>query len=251
MDNVKLAFVVGLLAGALGGFVAMQFAPSSTTGSSFDGDTDTSDIVLRLDRIEARLDRPAMRSSPQLTGGGEGRASASTGIAAGSDLDALVTALEERLKPTLQESVKTSVNEALSERSGEIYAEAMPAKKKMTLAEAAAELELTADEEEAVRRIARETSEEFLKVVAGKDASVDDIRREFEEAREDPKKRAALTTKYMGKVMANLGGLMAVGMTHEQKMREALGAEKARRLDDEYDVTDLDPLGLEAVFDFD
>ncbi len=251
MNNTVLALLVGLLAGAAGGFVTAQFRIGDS-GTSYVGEGDDGgDIVARLERIEAALDRAPLRSAPGLSGTAD--RSAPGGVTGGGDaqLEALVSRLEERLAPTIRESVKTSLDEALESRSGEVFAEAEPAKKKVTLAEAAAELGLTAEEEEAVRRIANETAEEFLKVIAGKDGNVDEIRREFEDAKDDPKKRVAVTTKYMGKVMANIGGLMGVAMSHETKMREALGAEKARKLDDGYDLTDVDPLGLETAFDFD
>lgn len=252
MNQTMLALVVGLLAGVGGSLVATQFS-SSDGGGSIDGEgTDVSEIILRLDRLEAAINRPELRGTPSLSGaGGEASSGSSATLGNSAQLDALVAKLEERLKPTIQESVKTSMNEAMASGSEFAFSEAMPAKKEVTLAEAAAELELTAEEEEAVRRIAKETSEEFLKVIAGKDGNVDDIRRDLEEAKDDPKKRIELTTKYMGKVMTNIGGLLAVGMTHEQKMRDAIGAEKARKLDENYKVSDLDPLGLETVFDFD
>ena len=53
------------------------------------------------------------------------------------------------------------------------------------LAEAAAELELTREQEDAVRRIAVETTDEFFKLLTDKDQTVDDVRREFEDAKKE------------------------------------------------------------------
>ncbi|MDF1700094.1 MAG: hypothetical protein P1V36_02910 [Planctomycetota bacterium] len=251
MNQTVLALVVGVLGGVCGAYGATLFGSSETDTSTTADSTDLSELVLRLDRIESALGRPALHDAPGLKGSGDLPPSAVTADLADARLDALVAKLEERLRPSIQESVKASVTEAMDEGGSMAFAEAEPAKKKATLAEAAAEIGLTADEEESVRRIARETSEEFLKILAGKDGSVDDIRREFEDAKDDPKKRGAVTAKYMGKVMTNLGGLIGVGLSHQTKMREALGAEKASKLEDGYDISDLDPLGLEAAFDFD
>lgn len=251
MNQTVLALVVGVLAGVGGALVATQFS-SGSGATTLEGDgTDVSEIIVRLDRLEAAINRPALRAAPSLSGSSDRPVGDGAVVNDAGQLEALVAQLEERLKPALQESVETSVSEAMASQSEMVFSEAMPPKKEVTLAEAAAELGLTADEEEAVRRIAKETSEEFLKVIAGKDGDVDEIRRELEEAKNDPKKRIELTTKYMGKVMTNIGGLMGVAMTHEQKMREAVGAEKASKLEDNYEIKDLDPLGLESVFDFD
>lgn len=40
-------------------------------------------------------------------------------------------------------------------------------------------------------------------------------------------------------------------MNHERKMVEAVGQERADRLDEEFELTDLDPMGLETIFDSD
>lgn len=251
MNQTALALIVGLIAGAASGFVTSQFRIGNSGTSRLGADSDGGDVLARLERIEAALERAPLRTAPGLSGTGDRSASSGPSVGDDAQLDALVARLEERLAPTIRESVKTSMDEAIEARGSEVFAEATPAKKKVTLAEAAAELGLSAQEEEAVRRIANETAEEFLKVMAGKDGNVDEIRREFEEAKDDPAKRVAVTTKYMGKVMSNIGGLMGVAMTHQTKMREALGAEKADKLDNGYELTDVDPLGLEAAFDFD
>ena len=55
----------------------------------------------------------------------------------------------------------------------------------MTLAEAAAEIGLTAEEEEAVRTITKETTDAFFKLLADEDNTVEDIHRQFEEAKDN------------------------------------------------------------------
>lgn len=250
MNQTAIAFVVGLLGGAVGALGSIYIANPEARTAGDEGSKDMSEIAERLDRIETALGRRP--GEPMLRGSASPGGSAKLPEDA-SELDAVVAALEERLRPAIEESVSTSVARAVAERGAEFKGkeEPEPEKKKTTLAQAAMDLELSADEEESVRRIAQETTDEFLRLLAGEDQTVDDIRREFDDAKEDPVKRIGLTAKYIGKVMGNMGGLIALGFTHDKKMKEAIGPEKARRLEDEYELTDLDPLGLEAAFGFD
>lgn len=249
MNQTALALLVGLLAG-VGGALGVQLATGGGDGPAPGLETaslDLSDIEARLARIESALGQRDLQSSPALAGAGTASPSD------GARIEEIVAQLEERLKPALQESVKASVKEAIEE-SGDALDEAAvdePEKKKRTLAEVAAELNLTAAEEDAVRRIAAETTEEFLKLLTDENTTVDDLKREFEGAKGDPGKQAALGMKYMGKMLGNLGGLITVGLNHERKMVEAIGQERADRMDEEFEVTDLDPLQLETIFDDD
>jgi len=248
MQQNVLVILAALLAGAVGGYAvgALQGGEHSPAAALPAGDGDLAEIVARLDRLEADQARPApLTTEPSLRGAGKVRV-----VGAARDLDALATALEARLTPRLKESVKVEVADAFKKAAAEQPVAAPEVKKKrVTLAEAAAELDLTADEEASVRRIAAETTTAFLGLLTTIDESVEDIRRDFEDAKNDPKKRAALRPKYLGRVMGNLGGLITMGLTHQQKMKAALGAEKAGKIDDGYTLTDLDPYGLEDMFE--
>ena len=164
--------------------------------------------------------------------------------------EALAVRLEERLKPVVEQSVETSMKAAFEANESDVATWTAKAKREVTLAEAAAELKFTRDEEEAVRRIAGETTEEFFKLLAGKDGDVDDVKREFEDAKNDPKLKTALAGKYMTKALSNIGGLITLGLEHDRKMKEAIGPKRASKLESEFQVTDLDPYGLEDMFDF-
>lgn len=252
MSQTALSILLGLLAGAAGA-LAVQFVGGGTgsSGSALSGDgVDGPAIEARLERIEGLLARTDLLSAPALRGstprGGDARA-----LGNGADLEALAARLEERLKPMVQESVRTSVKEALAANEEGAERDEETDKNRVTLAEAAAELGLTREEEDAVRRIAGETQEEFFKLLVDEDQTVDDVKREFEDAKGDPQKRQALTTKYMGKVLGNLGGLVSLGLNWQRKMKDAVGAEKAKKIEDDYSLTDLDPYELEEMFDFD
>ncbi len=256
MNQTALSIVLGLLAGACGA-LAVQFVGGGSTGGSSSGVTlsDDSSIEARLDRIESLLERTApMTIEPSLRGSGGGTGSTeATGGGGAATVDAIVARLEERLKPMVAESVKSSVAEAMQDGGtiGGMTALATPKKKTATLAEVAAELELTREEEEAVRRISQETADDFFKILAGKDGSIEDVRREFEDARNDPSKKPALTAKYMGKAFSDIGALITVGLSWQTKMKQAVGPEKASKIENDYKIPDLDPYGLEDMFEFD
>lgn len=256
MNNTGVAILVGVLAGVAGAVVVGMVGGSSGgdgVAATAPGTLDLSDLNARLERIEAALDKDAPMGPGALVGTGKGADAA----ARQAQLAELAKAVAEQLKPALQDSVKASVGESVKNAIGSDgvltlpEVPAAPAKKKATMAEVAAELELSADEEEAVRRIAKETTDEFFKLMAGKDETLEDVRREFDDAQNDPAKKGKLVGKYMGRVMENIGGLMGLGLSWQSKMRSAVGAEKAKKIENDYQITDLDPYGLEDMFDFD
>jgi hypothetical protein len=254
VNQVTLSILVGLLAGVGGAFAVELVRADAPSGAGPAPAADLSALLERLDRMEARLGQGALAAAPTLRGSAGEGADESGGLAI-ADLDALAARLQERLEPALGRKVAESVDEALGSGDGarvRISAgQKRPKKKKATLAEAAADLGLSREEEDAVRRIAGETTDAFFKLLAGKDGSVEDVRREFEEAGQDPAQKAALGAKYMPKVFGNIGGLISLGLTHDSRMKTAVGPEKARKLDKDYRLTDLDPYGLEEMFDFD
>lgn len=257
MNQVAISLVVGLLAGALGAYVVTQFTSTApeTDVADLPGGSDLGDIPSRLDRIERLLEKRMLASGPSLQS--TGAEALHTNAASPEQMAALLDGLAERLKPTIQESVQSSVSDAFEGEEGPTIqigggaADNMNKKKKVTLAELSAELELSQAEEDEVRRITEETTEKFLKLLADENQTVDDLRNEFQAAKDDPAKQAELGVKYMAKLMTNLGPVISLGMEHDSKMAKAIGKEKADKLDEDYEVTDLDPLGLEAIFDDD
>ena len=242
-------FMTALLAALIGG------ATCGVTFHLMRGDagrheaslSDTGELSARLARIEAALGDGSRREAALAVRPTAEQAASTQSHSLtldGDTLTRLVEALDAKIQPTLADHVKASVGEALREHR--IEAEPIEiSKKRMTLAEAAVELKLSAAEEEAVRRITQETTEDFLKLLAGEEGSIEDARAEVLAAKDDPTKVLALT----GKVLGNLGGLMTMVGNHQRKMREAVGVDRARQLDEEYTLTDLDPLGIEEIFE--
>ena len=113
----------------------------------------------------------------------------------------------------------------------------------MPLAEAARELNLSGSQEDAVRRAYEEATEEFLDVMAKPETDAATLRRELEDAKEDPAKQMNLMTKHLPKLLTKLGDFMAIEARREEKIRKAVGADAARRLK-AYDLAEEDPFGL-------
>ena len=253
MNNVVLAIVVGIASGLAGGILAgMARGPSGAAPADAPPPVDLTTLASRLDRIEALLQLRTEDASAALRGSGAGDMAEreARGLGDAGAVDALVERLDERMRQAVAESVRSTWEE-LGDPAAQATEVVAPGKKKVTLAEAAAELELSAREEEEVRRIHGETLERVIALL-GKDQEGGEakVRADFQAAKDDPERSALLAAAYMGRVMTNLGGFIQVGLDHDRKMKEALGTEKAARLESEYDLTDLDPYGFGETFSF-
>jgi hypothetical protein len=256
MNQLGLSLLIGLVAGAAGALGVHALTKDPSSSDCLVDAADTAGIHARLERIEAALKRGGLAARPTLRGTAPDAAGGALALSE-AQFDALAARLEARLAPALTKGIDASVQKAMAGTDAdweEVPSGPEPAEvhgqKKATLAEAAAELGLTSEEEEAVRRITEESIEGFFKLLAGKDGAIADVKREFEDARRDPKLKAALAEKYMSRAMSDLGGLITLGLKHDRRMKEAIGPEKAARLERDFEVTDLDPYGLEDLFDF-
>ena len=238
MNNVFLALLVGLLAGGVGGYAV--YAASSDSGAA--GPTEGAAVDLtsldeRLGRIEALLDREA----PMTLRGAPGAA---------MDAEAVAVAVAERLEGQMKDSVRDGVRDVWQEMgaptsaAAEIPGMTRKRKKAATLAEAAADLGLSSTEENDLREIYEATIERALDLLAGKDGDREEVRRDFERIKTDPNARMMMIGKYMPKIMPNIGEFMTMEMDRENKIREAIGEEKAERLKNEFNVSEADPFGI-------
>ena len=249
MDKLLVPVLVGLIAGAGGVLVGKSFSGGTATPAA-GGDT----VVLE-ERIASLEEALAKQLAPAALLEGDARPAATPAAGAGPlGVRALteeeLAALVEQLQPSMREAAKLELDERITEKGGiEALIEAEEAKKKATLADVAREMDLTADQEAEIRELARTTTDEFLKVLAGEDETVEDVRRAFEDALGDPAKRAELAGKYVSRLVSNLGPVMTTFMKYETGMTKILGPEKKEKFESEYEVTDLDPLDLESVFE--
>ncbi len=252
MDKTLVAIVVGLLAGAGGGAVGSMLL-SSTGTTTTDSGADLTGIESRLDGIESSL-REIRSQRPGLEGSASAPGSGNAPALSGAN-EAVIAQLEERMRATVKDTMKETWEEfresggmAIALDSDEASFEER-VKKELPFSEIAAELELSADQEEGVRRVTHELTESVFKTLAGEEGDAQAIKQEFLDAKGDREAQSKLMMKYVAPAMQRLGEFMVIGQTYETSMDKLLGKDKRRKLEDDYRVTDLDPFGLEEVFE--
>lgn len=245
MERWFLLFVVGVVAGASTAVVTRLVAPPPAAPEA----AAASDVEARLARIEASLATLAARA-PLLEArggapGGEAPAAAAAPAPAAPAGGALSEEFRTALRAELGKALETHAS-ALRE-AGEEQARAgqprEPAKRRADLAEAAREMQLSADEEASLRRIYAETQDKMMRLLAKDDAELDTMRREMDEATRDPKRRPAVMAKYMPRLLPKLGEVIGVQMEQQAAVEATLGAERAAQLESRYDLVEANPLG--------
>ena len=251
MNNTLLALVIGLAAGVCGALVPGMLRGEATTGEagSSGGPTDLGAVLERLDRIEEQLaaSRPLLRGS---TGNADAPTVTLPKLAAADEavLDAILARYDARMREVVVEAMDEKLD-MITDGGGISEVFEVPQKKEVTLAELAQELELSSFQENELRRIHEESMEKALGLLAtDEDGGVETVRRDLEEAKDNPEKATALIGKYMGRLIPNIGGFMMLEQEHNKKLKELLGEEKATRFENDYEVTDVDPYDLETVF---
>ncbi|MFM8386586.1 MAG: hypothetical protein ACKOCB_07220 [Planctomycetia bacterium] len=243
MDRWASLVLVGVLAGASTAVVARLVAPTAPTLES----TADPQVDARLARIEAALAALAQRG-PWL----DGRGAAPAGEAAGP-APAAGTPPEGALSESFRSALRAELGKALESHAtalreaGELAAKAgtpsAPAKRRAGLAEAARELQMSADEEEMLRGIYAGTHEKMLRLLAKDDTEIESIRTEMEEATRDPKRRPAVIMKYMPRMLPRLGEVIGVQMEQKAAVESVLGSDRAARLERDFDLVEANPLG--------
>lgn len=234
-----LFVIVALAAGFGGAFAFQQFGPATSGDGAGDG-ADASLLRERMADLERRLDAVG-EPSPSLRTAG-----AAPGTGAAADADAVVTAVLAKLDERVDERV-TEKFESLQAEAGS--ANETPGgsfrarRKRMKLEDAARELELSAGEEDELRRIYKDTMDRMLKLAAGENGDVEAVKRDLEAARANPATGQALMMKYLPNMMKNMGEVIAITTEREAAVVKAIGPDKARRLNSEFDVVEANPIG--------
>lgn len=180
-------------------------------------------LEARIARLEAALERIEARL---------GAAPGAAAGAAGPDEAPTLEGLAARLA-VLEERV-AQPSEAPAE----------PERRRVTLAEAARELGLSAGEEHSLRQIYAEYLDKACALVAVEPETAADVRRELEDARNRPERVGALTTKYLPRLLNRFGDFIALEAERQGRIQETLGAERAALLGERYDVEEANPLGM-------
>lgn len=250
MNNVLLALVVGLLAGIGGAFAVHMITTDPSPAEPVGGSVDLSGIDARLAKIEAALGR---EDALTLRGSADGG-----GPMSSEDREAIAMSVARQLETQMKGTVKEGVREAWSDMNTagaiEMGARELPGaarvgRKKASIREAAAELGLSSTEENEVRRAYEDSIEKAIDLLAGEDGDREEVRRDFERLQSDPAARMAMFGKYMPKVMPKIGEFVALEMDRRSRIEKAIGADKARRLQNDFDLEEAGPLSGNLRFE--
>ncbi len=238
MNNILIAFVVAFAAGFGGAWIFGQ-TNGDADGAAAEG---TGDSALLAEQIaDLKREIQDLRNPPETL-----RASAAAGTPGSSEaaqaavVEAVLAKLDERVDGRVTEKFEAlaSKNEGGSQRGRR-----RGGKKRVSLKDAASAIGLSAQEEDEVARIYEDSMNRFMKLAAGPDGDIEDVKRDLANAQKNPMGGRTLMMKYMPNMMKNMGELMTIQADRETAINKAIGPEKARRLNSEFDVKEGNPLG--------
>ena len=246
MDRFAIVLLASAIGAAAGVFVMKALDDRPAEHKDGDAIAPTDALLQRLERIEARLDE---RPEPLTL---RGNAPAPTAFSLDSPEG-------KRLLEAIGKQVKASAKEAIDENApnlaqGRVGATAPGAarwnrsrRKRVSLDDLAKELELSGNEQQALADVYDESKEKLFKMLAGENGDVEAVRQDYERSQENPQTALTLMSKYIPNITKNLGGFIALRTEQQQGIEEAIGKEKAGRLQREYTVEGVDVLNPGAM----
>ena len=235
MDRFLLPLLGALLGAAGGVFAARALAPDPSVAPSSEA-RGPDDLHAQVAEIRRLLERPTLATAPATPGAPETAAASGTRTAAAGALSSDQVAVLAGKIAEEMERRRTDGEKAQAKAKAD-------RQRRVSLAEAARELELTAAQETEVRLAHEAAVEKMLKLFAEPESDAETLRRELLAAKDDPAKKMALVTKQLPKLMTKLGDVMAIEAERESRIVEAVGPEKAAKLED-YNLEEQDPFGL-------
>ncbi len=243
MSDKVIIGLLALVAGAVGGFGAAKLADSGSTNTPA-SDTTSDGLEDRFAALEA--DIAALRQPAALTGSGE--------RVGGTHSGAPVTVAQlDELKSELTADLKSKIDKQVDERMAEMGSAAetaggvpaRPERKRMSLADASRELGLSSAEEDEVRQVYATATEDALKLLAGEDGDIEEVRADLEKVRKDPAAGMQIMGKYLPRIFpAKIGEFMQIRTKQQQGLVTAVGKEKAGKLERDFVVEESDPFGM-------
>lgn len=241
MQNAILALILGLVGGGLGAYAVIETrgsGPAEATPAA--APRMDADLLRRIERLEALA--PMLEASradgASLAGRAEGVPDA--------DVAALVPRIEEalleRIQPRIEESVQAKWDTLQAEKEDKTDGQ-RSRRKRLPLSEVAAEIGLSAGEEADLRQIYKDSEDKMLRLMAGEDGDIEQVRRDIELAAGDRAALPGVMTKYMPKVVQNLGQVMTIETEKQTRILETLGPERAAEYG-RFDVVEGNPLGM-------
>jgi hypothetical protein len=242
MNQTAIAILAGFVAGVVGGYFGQSLAPSR--GSEMALEADAADDLRRdVDDLKQRLRRGGGSAATLSVRDPSGRS-----LEAQADGAALTAAAEDALLVRVDERVAAAVEKKIADlqaQDGGLSGRSKrPEKRKLTLAQASAELELSAQQEDELRRIYADSERKFLAMLAGPDGDPEEVKREIQDAAQTPGGPQKLIGKYMPNVISNIGTIISMQAERESAIVKAVGPKNAKRLDNEFEVKEADFLGL-------
>ena len=197
-----------------------------------------------------RVDRQAARVERAESGAVEAQRTAAAALQAAGverDPDAPATAL---VAPDGTEYVsRAELDRLIAERGagGMDGLEIAPPRPAMTVAEIAADMGLTAQQEATLVAILREAEQELVNRLFG-NRSIEDVKAEVIRAKDDPDAQAVLIQGVIARGVGNAGYLMTYDQRLRRRVEGALGPERAQEFLERPRKPVLDP-ELESFFD--
>ena len=191
MDRILAFLLAAALGGAGGGFLVHALAPpaASDVGVAGAGRLAADNALAdQLAGIEQRLD--ALGATRGLGPGLRPGAAPREGTPPPANVqldDATIEALAARLDERMKSTVKDAVAEAGAE-GGETRSRRRPERKRVALADAARELELSTSQEEALRELYAGMEEKVYAMLAGEDGDPEEVRRDVAMVKADRSK---------------------------------------------------------------
>ncbi len=241
MNNVFVVALVALIAGAGGAWLFGQVAGGESGAGGVEGSDDASLLREQVADLTREIER---LKNPPATLGVDAPAGARAGAASEQAVvDAVLAKLDERVDARVKTRFEELAAEEGTSGEGERRGRRGSRRKRVNLEDAARELELSAAEEDELRRIYKDSMDRMLKLAAGEDGDVEAVKRDLEEARKNPMAGRGLMMKYLPKIMNNMGEMLSITTEREAAVVKAVGPDKARRLNSEFDVIEANPIG--------
>ena len=242
MNQTTIALILGFVAGIVGGYFGQSIAGAAGGDATLEA-SEVESLKKQLAELQTAMrERDAARGATLASRANEPallEADATSVVLTAEQEAALLAKVDERVAKAMEEQGATIAVEGGSMRS------ARPRRKRVNLATAAAELEMTSAQEDALRRLYEEQERKMLEILAAPDGDPEDVKRELEEARRNPGSAQGLIGKYLPKVFPkHIGTIMTMQTERQKTINDTLGPEKAKRYREEYRVEEDDMLGM-------
>ena len=236
MQNIFVVALVAAVAGFGGAWVFGQVQGTGKVDSGEASGTESTELlaeqIAELQRKLRKLENPPATLSADASGGR-------------SDQKAVVEAVMAKVEARVDERMASQLAEKAQkeESAGEGPGQRRRGRKRVSLADAAKALELSGQEEDELRRIYDASMNRFLKLAAGPEGDLEAVKRDIESVRDNPAGARGVMMKYLPNMMKDIGEVMAISTEREAAVVKAVGADKARRLNSEFNVEEANPMG--------